>query len=825
MSRSPLHPPHLLPVLLAFGSLFGCVSEPGIRVLDGEAPIHLEEHLDAARVEGSAVPRDLPAAIEWRGDRLAAEWTTVVPLDPGKVPAVATREGEALRLSLSEATRSRRNLRGGVSVSIPGWDPQDFAFIAVEARCAGCRGHLTAAFNRRTQVGEMMFEHDPFLARGETVDLVGDGSLHRYLIRADWLNGGVLPGPWDALGLMVDSPKPIAFDLVSVTLIPKEARFSFRPAGVIAEKRRLVLRRSLYTHAPARLRYRVRVPERGRLDVGLGVLRKDAPVTFRVWVEAGGASKALLAEAYAVPEDWAQRSVDLSAYAGRTVVLTLETGSRRPGSVGLWAAPTLARGPAVPPLSAADPAPARRGSPRPNVILYVIDAGGAEYSSAYGYNRRTTPNLERLAAQGALFENARSNSSWSKPSTTSFMTSLQHPVLGGYGAPADPLPEGAPTMAQLLHAAGYQTGVFTSNTWCGTMSSLERGVDVMQETIAGSNSASSTELQASFFHWRDAYPGQPYWVHFQHTDVHWPWEPVPPTAGVIMTPQARQAFAEMERKLGEATGNLGRSWALRAPRQVFDKAGIDRAAYFAGVRDAYDEALAHNDASLGRLVEELKARGEWEDTILIVTADHGDWPGLGYLGQEGGVERVPFLNPYLTRVPLVVSWPGHIAPGTRLSQAVSLLDLLPTVLELTGQLRPDHLQGQSLAPLLLGKKGWKARPVVISEFNHDDKQGFAQPGELYGEIEMIDGRWGASLHIGPKETAPEGPRLLLYDLWRDPYCRKSLHAERPDLARLYQQRLEAEFRAQLNLGKRFPRAAPGALDSEQLRTLKSLGYL
>ena len=83
--------------------------------------------------------------------------------------------------------------------------------------------------------------------------------------------------------------------------------------------------------------------------------------------------------------------------------------------------------------------------------------------SVYGYNRRTTPNLESLASEGAVFEYAFSNSPWTKPSTASFMTSLHHSVLGGYNNDADPLPDQAVTMAQHFHEADYQTGVFVAN--------------------------------------------------------------------------------------------------------------------------------------------------------------------------------------------------------------------------------------------------------------------------------------------------------------------------------------------------------------------------
>ena len=115
-------------------------------------------------------------------------------------------------------------------------------------------------------------------------------------------------------------------------------------------------------------------------------------------------------------EQWAQRRIDLSHLAGQTVSLALEADANRTGTVALWAAPTLS---------------GARTTEKPNIIFYVIDGGGADLMSLYGYNRRTTPHLERIAAEGAVFNYAYSNSTWTRPSTLSFLTSLQHSVLGG----------------------------------------------------------------------------------------------------------------------------------------------------------------------------------------------------------------------------------------------------------------------------------------------------------------------------------------------------------------------------------------------------------
>jgi arylsulfatase A-like enzyme len=787
-------------ILLASGCRRNGSAPPS--ALTADVPLHLEEHVAEARMEGSVVPKELPKAAEWRFDRPQSAWKALVPLVPWSAPASVTQADGALRVALTEANRRRRSLFGGILIELPGWNREDWSYLIVRARSSGEVGTLTLGFNLRRQAENV--ESGPFELQGDSVAIIGDGAVHDYLLRADWAGWESREEPLRELGLTIGSRAPAALDILSISLVPKEARYSEAPAGRITEPRDALYRRSLYLHAPGKLSWRVRVPEGGRLDFGLGVLREDAPVTFRVLLD----KDTVFQESYARKAAWGQRTVDLSRYVGRTVDLTLETNGKT-GSIALWSAPTLSG--------------ETRADRPPNVLLYVIDAGGAEYMSAYGYNRRTTPNLERLATEGALFERAYSNSSWSKPSTTSFMTGLHHTVLGGFRYPDDPLPPKAATMAEILHAAGYQTGVFTSNAWCGSMSSLDRGVDNMVETISGPNSASSEELQRAFWRWRESYPGRPWWVHFQVTDVHWPWEPEAPIAGTFLSATERQAFTDMEHRLAVANGVSGRSWGLRAPGPVFEKAGIDRKAYFQGVRGSFDEAMAYADHQLGALVDRLKDTGEWENTLLIVYADHGDWPGLGYFDTWEPFQRVPYINPYLTRVPLVVTWPKKIKPGQRFRDPVSLIDLMPTVLDLAGRPKPNYLQGQSLAPLLLGRPGWKPRPVVIDELTLN-----AKTGEPHGIVEIVDGRWGASLEIwkkSPGEEAGDAP-FLVYDLWNDPWCLKSLHKERPDLVKKYTAILERTFREHQALAKKFPREKEGgALGSEQLQTLKSLGYI
>jgi len=792
-------------------------------------PLHLEDHLDTAHIEGSEVPKDLPEPVEWRFDEPQPDWKVIDPckFDIDSKPAEVVRTEDALRIVLTKANavtrpNGRRRRQGSVYVDLPDWQYGDWAYVVVRARASRGIGSIWLAFNLNKEPAKPDDDRPKdarrmYVAHGEDVSPVGDGSIHTYLLRTDWLPWDQWKGgPWQQLGLVVEGPfnhpeekkpdSPASLDILSVSVIPKAAVYAGAAVGVRTELRDQAHRRSLYVHTPAKLEYRVRLPEAARLDVGLGVLREDVPVTFRVIARSGGGTvETLFEETHADRLHWVQRSVDLSGLAGQTVDLTLEAVADRAGTIALWAAPTLSRS---------------RRTQKPNVIFYIIDGAAADNMSVFGYNRRTTPNLERIAAEGAAFEDAYSNSSWSKTSVPSFMTSLHHSVLGGYWTETDPLPDQAVSMAQHLHRAGYQTAVFTTNSYCGIMSSLERGVDVLREAGVELNSASSRELHEDFWTWRQSYPAEPYWVHFQTTDVHWPWKPQPPMAGLFVTPEQRRQYEEWVRLLGV------RFPGPRIPPKRFEELGISRPDFFDVQRSLYDETMAYQDYRIGRLVERLKSTGEWEHTLLIVAADHGTDQFSGVLGVDssGSPRRDASRTYFGYHIPLIIVWPERIAPGQRFSEPVSMIDVLPTILDLAGLPTQEVMQGQSLVPLLLGKAGWEPRPVIIDEFYGDN-----DTGELSGNIAIIDRRWITWGHIPMRvEDTPEEkkrPPITLFDRWKDPFHAGSVHEERPDLVEKYKRLIEAQWEAHKALAQQFKRSEDSPLTPEQLRTLRSLGYI
>lgn len=320
-------------------------------------------------------------------------------------------------------------------------------------------------------------------------------------------------------------------------------------------------------------------------------------------------------------------------------------------------------------------------------------------------------------------------------------------------------------------------------------------------------------------------------MRFQTTDVgnHVQTLPEAPFAGLFIEPSRRERYFRWTAQVNDVGGYAN---GMSPYDDSLDQLGIDRIAYYTARRDLYDENLAHNDAQLGRLVEKLRATGEWDNTVLIVASDHGSHShqGLGVMDPlppqwlapgEGLDWRAPMLS-VMTRIPLVVVWPGRIDGGQRFSDPVSMIDVLSTILDLVGLPQPEIAQGRSLASLLRGEPGWEARPVFLDEFYLD-----TESGELRGLIEVIDGQWGASLEINqdPKALVRRPVPLLLFDLWNDPMCLISLHEERPDLVEKYTAVLETQWAAHQALAQRSTPGEASPLTAEQLRTLRSLGYI
>jgi len=307
-----------------------------------------------------------------------------------------------------------------------------------------------------------------------------------------------------------------------------------------------------------------------------------------------------------------------------------------------------------------------------SVVLVVLDTVRADHCSAYGYERPTTPHLTGLAAEGLLFEQARAVSPWTLPSHASLFTGLL-PSQHGCHWEHRWLLDRFDTLAERLAAAKRETFGVTTNANASALWNLAQGFTTFLETwtlrdrhrgLADSGIANA-EIDAWLAR-RDE--RQPFFLFVNYADAHLPYAPPPP----------------YDRQFGEAgpgarrlaaNGNLLQD-VLAGKEQVDD---ADRA----GLAALYDGEVRAADARLGELLALLDRHDVADDTLLIVTSDHGEM-----LGEGGEVDHQLSLNEALLRVPLVVRYPGRVRPA-RIPEPVALTAIKPWIDEIADQRLPD----------------------------------------------------------------------------------------------------------------------------------------
>ncbi len=818
-------------VAVSCGKNGGRSDGPATGTVAGGAALHLAAEMGEADIDCAPAPDSARQTRAWDFAEPQPRWTPLQGSDRSfLLTAALEQRDDALRISTPS---SSTNLRAcGIRADLGGLDASDWETLIVRARTRDRFAGVTVACNldRRDSMPDPFFF---FSATGGAAPVFNDGSVQSYAI-ALHQHGRKKSKKLEDVAIVFAAHAEVSIDILSVTLVPRGASFLER-AGVRNVSRDGMVRHSVFAHTPATLRFPVELTEGARLDLGLTATPGET-IDYTVAAEKDGKRTVLLEKTVKGDAPWSQAGVDLSGIGDGEGEIVLEAASDRQGAVAIWGAPIL--------TGASD-------VERPNIIFYVIDGGDADLMSLYEYERPTTPFLEELAEEAVVFTRAYSNATWTQPSTASFMTSLHHSVLGGLrrGVHSTAIPKEAVTMADHFRAGGYRTASFTSNPNAGRIIGMDQGVDVMRDLQTKHHSTSSIDLHEMFFDFRRDYPGAPYWAHFQTTDVHEPNEPEKPFAGRWVSEKERKQLGEWESKIWRTAGGaFGTTSVAGFYDLALEQAEIDRKAYFGTRRGLYDETMAHQDHALEELVARLKERGEWENTLLVLGSDHGHPAGTFARFGRGELDPQPepwqgaLFDAYATRVPLVFVWPGKIEGGRRVETPVSMIDVLPTLLDLAGLPAPDVLQGHSLAPILRGET-LEAPPVILDEFRVDERT-----GEWIGNLEIIDGRWGASLEIGPvpeggdasrgRHTVPAGgrwgavhpyfadvPRLLLYDLEKDPFATRAVNEEHPELVTRYTRLLEEQWRAHQALGSRFGDAEVTPLTQEQLEQLRNLGYI
>ena len=449
------------------------------------------------------------------------------------------------------------------------------------------------------------------------------------------------------------------------------------------------------------------IPEHAVLRLGFGTgPGARLPMVFKAELEVQAGASHTLFEDLVAPNEvddgappgdemegagrWHDREIDLSGFAGSRATLRLTAQPATEAfelirGLAYWSSPEIF-------------APADEVQP-PNIVLISLDTLRADHLSLYGYDRETSPTLDRWAAdRAAVFEQAIAPSPWTIPSHLSMLSgldALSHGLnhSGAVGSGFDLLPE-------RLKRAGYSTLAVTGGGFLHPDHGFSQGFDRYRYWP---DARSEAELEAGVrqaLDWVDEYSDRPFFLFFHTYEVHYPYrrrEPFFTRFGgeqLASEPEIYLVVSDVPRQPEEGF-LLSQKMVWKPEKKILKRSPVSDKE-LPEVVARYDSGVAFADLQLAPLLARLAQAGFAERTVVIITSDHGEALGERDLGGHA------YLYDFNLRVPLIVSLPDGRGWGDRVDHQVGLVDLLPTVLEVAGLEIPSDLDGASLLPLING---------------------------------------------------------------------------------------------------------------------------
>lgn len=485
---------------------------------------------------------------------------------------------------------------------------------------------------------------------------------------------------------------------------------------------------------------------------------------------------------------------------------------------------------------------------RPNILLVVLDATRADVCSCYGYERPTTPVLDKLAAGGVLFEQALSAAPWTLPAMASLFTGLYPSQMGLYEKRA--LDSSHPTLAQLLSQNGYATFGITSNSWLSANFGLQRGFDTMHKQwqwlqtsqeinklvlmeksqsyswartvirelaqgnllknvvnaafvrlVAYRRDLGASRIFRPLTCWVDSQQG-PWFAFVHYLEAHLPYKP--PLKWVArFTDDLEQAKRLLRADQWRA------AWRHIAGVELLSEREL------AVWRDLYVAEVAYADYRLGLLVNWLQRTGRMNDTLVIVVADHGE-----NLGEHGLFNHQYCVYDTLLRVPLVMRCPSLLPTGLRVSHQVQTLDLFKTILDVVGVEAPV-----SASKSLLSEQ--ERRSFIVAEYGTPrvpHPRNLARFGVQKEQLSRFERGLAALRTATHKLIVGTDGGMELY-AWRDdPREENNLASRHPELVRTLQEMLE-HWREEHEVIQEEEAAEGWDVDPATEARLRALGYI
>jgi arylsulfatase A-like enzyme len=479
------------------------------------------------------------------------------------------------------------------------------------------------------------------------------------------------------------------------------------------------------------------------------------------------------------------------------------SGRVRDGRTALFAAALALAGAGCEPGSLSEKRAA--GPTGPNIFLITIESLRTDHVGCYGYERDTTPALDALANEGILYENCYSVTSWTLAAHASLFTGL-YPTAANVIFPKDRLDPAYTTIAEALSDAGYETTAIVSGPYLRKAFKLDQGFAEYDDSIAAppdrkrvgiadiTNPQMEEALLAYFDRPRE--PGRPFFLFAYFWDPHYDYIPPPPYDSMFRPADAKEI-------------NLTHYDSPQNPV----KKGISPQ-QLAYVLSQYDGEIRCTDDVLGRVFQLMKNRGLWDNTVVIVTSDHGE--EFFEHGKKGHKNNV-YVESVL--VPLVIKTPGQTAPR-RDARLASMVDLLPTMLDFAGVERSfPLLHGYSLREPDVG-------PPVFCELTTSWYMRNKRTGEKWLESDLwLSLRDGKDRVIGMENERKKQQQWQLFDVRADPRELAPLQDEHADDLRTMQTRVRKWYRYMEKTAATIGERGEAELTPEEIEHLRAIGYL
>ena len=743
------------------------------------------------RAEATGEPEVEESGVVRRGsDRPGVPGTTA--LARGRIrydllahPARAeVREGETLAVDLGAP--------GGAKHTLGGWQT-DFADAIVEdttvALVAGTRARLRISWDR-SEPAELVLRARRF--RGPVNVYLGRTSLGELALPEDGSFGVArVPLPADELG---PGEHTLLFRARGTGNVPGGGRASLaidwmRVASsgatvaetAVSDAQELVVWAdgSPVIRIPEGLRvgWPMEVPSGARLR---GVVAAPGGARVSVVACADGAEPRVIGRIDG-GEAAAPFDLDLAALAGvvARIELRAEGGEAR-----------VAR-PAVVTLDAPEEIAER---PRPtNVLVYLIDTLRADKLAPYNPETRVrTPGLMRFLESASTLSRAHTQENWTKPSVATLLSSLlpwEHTAVRGESV----VPGSVELLPEMLAEDGFYTGSFIANGYVSDRFGFRQGWDTYRNYIREGRRTPAQYVAADVLEWLDSRPSdRPFFLYVHTIDPHVPYRP--PDEFVSMYEESAYRGPVDFRRDATLLENikLGR---LRLG--AADKARLEA---------LYDGEISYHDVHFAAILDGLERRGLADDTMVVITSDHGEefW-------DHGSVGHGHNVYEELLHVPMFVRLPGVTDEPRPVSEPVGLVDVLPTVLDALGKEIPDHVSGRSFLPLLLGRD---------------------EPAPRYAVSGFMDG-WRTIVVGRHKLIQRTADIAMLHDLDADPDEQTDIASARPITTSYLRGLLglalaqSAEPIAGASPRARRPRHRPEGtqVDRELADQLRALGYV